>query len=296
MQEVKSGDKVAVVAPCAQIGDVEKISLAVQYLQKCGLVPVYGQNLLKVNRYMAGTDEQRAADVNAAFADNEIKAIFCVRAAAGGTRVLPYLDYELARRNPKPLIGFCDNAALQLALWQKSGLVSYYGFVMTYDFKNGTLDSVIASDLHKLLNHETYEVVSGKTLHGGKARGQLLCSNLTVLTRMAGTPYFPDLDGKILLLEDVHEKIYRVDLMLQQIKQQPHFERLKGVIFGNFSDADSDAEDGTLDDCLYDFLQGTNIPAISGFDFGHTVSRRVLPIGAEAELDADAAVLKILQY
>lgn len=296
MHKIQAGDKVAVIAPCAQIGDRSKIEAAVQYLKNLGLVPVFGQHLLAVNRYMAGTDEQRAADINTAFADPEIKAVFCVRAAAGGTRVLPHIDYALVKQNPKPFVGFCDNTVIQLALWQKSGLVSYDGFVMTYDFKNGVLDPLIKEYLEKLLNHELFDVVSGKTLRGGKARGKLLCSNLTSLTRMAGTPYFPDLQDKILLLEDVHEKIYRIDLMLQQIKQQPHFDKLKGVIFGQFSDAESDAEDGTLADCLQDFLQGTNIPAVEDFNFGHTVSRYVLPIGADVELDADAATLKILNY
>ncbi len=296
MQKIKSGDKIAIIAPCGQIGDKSKIDSAIKYLKSLGLKPIFGKHLLKINRYMAGTDIQRAADINSAFADKNIKAIFCVRAAAGGTRVLPYINYELARANPKPFIGFCDNTAIQLALYQKSKLVSYDGFVMTYDFKDGKLDNLIKDNLEKLLNHELFEIKSGKTLQKGIAEGTLICSNLTVLTRMAGTPYFPDLANKILLLEEVNEPVYKIDLMLQQIKQQKNFDKLKGVIFGQFTNAKADKEDGTIKDCLKDFLSNTNLPAVYDFNFGHTPSRHVLPLGAKVALNADKAILRILKY
>ena len=296
MHKIKPGDKVAIIAPCGQIGNKSKIDLALKYLKSLGLKPVLGKHLLKVRRYMAGTDRERASDINAAFADPEIRAIFCVRAAAGGTRVLPYIDYELAHANPKPFIGFCDNTAVQLALYQKSKLVSYDGFVMTYDFKNGNLDPLIKDNLEKLLNHELFEIKSGKTLQKGSAEGTLICSNLTVITRMAGTPYFPDFADKILLLEEVNEPVYKIDLMLQQLKQQKHFDKLKGVIFGQFTGSKADEEDGTIKDCLQDFLKDTKLPAIYDFNFGHTPSRHVLPLGAKVALNADKATLKILKY
>lgn len=296
MQTLKAGDKIAIVAPCAQIGISEKIAPAAEYLKSLNLVPIFAPNLFKVNRYMAGTDYERAADINSSFADSEIKAVFCARAAAGGTRILPYLDYKMIKRNPKPLIGFCDNAALMLALWQKSGIISYNGFGLTYDFRADSLDRQIAADLQNLLSGKTFDIKSGTTLQSGTATGKLLCSNLSVLMRLAGTPYFPDLRGKILLLEDVHEKIYKIDLMLQQLKQQPNFAALSGVIFGQFTDSESDEEDGTLTDCFADFLENTDFPALQNFNFGHTPSRRVLPLGADVELDADKGLLKILHY
>ncbi len=296
MHKIKPGDKVAIIAPCGQIGDKSKIDSAVKYLKSIGLKPVFGKHLLKVRRYMAGTDLERAADINSAFADKSIKAVFCVRASAGGTRVLPYIDYELARTNPKPFIGFCDNTAIQLALYQKSRLISYDGFVMNFDFKNGSLNSLIKDNLEKLLNKELFEIKSGKTLQKGSAEGTLICSNLTVITRMAGTPYFPDLKNKILLLEEVNEPVYKIDLMLQQLKQQKNFDKLKGVIFGQFTGVKSDKEDGTVNDSLRDFLYGTKLPAIYDFNFGHTTARHVLPLGAKVALNADKATLKILKY
>ena len=296
MYKLKRGDKVAIVAPCGQIGNLEKIRYGLQYIQSLGFIPIYGKNLLSRYRYMAGNDKQRAEDINTAFADTDIKAVFCARAAAGGSRILPYLDFELIRRNHKPFIGFCDNAALQLALWQKSQLVSYNGMVMTYDFQSENLDSQIKEDLEKLLNGQIFNIKSGKPLQKGHTSGTLLCSNLSVLTKLCGTPYFPDLKNTILLLEDVHERIHKIDLMLQQLKQQPNFTQVKGIIFGQFTDCSGDEEDGNLFDCFRDFLQDTNIPAIYDFNFGHTPSRRVLPTGAQVDINAEKTELNILGY
>ena len=167
---------------------------------------------------------------------------------------------------------------------------------MSYDFKDNRLDALIKDNLERLLNGETFDIKSGTTFISGTARGKLLCCNLSVLTKMAGTPYFPDLNGKIILIEDTHEAIYRIDLMLQQLKQQPHFANLKGIIFGQFTDSNSSDEDGHLEDCFNDFLQDMHVPVIKNFNFGHTVSRHVLPQGGMVELDADNCLLKILQY
>lgn len=296
MNSLKKGDKIAVVAPSGQIGDYEKIKNGMQYLENLGFEPVFGRHVYAKKRYMAGTDQERANDVNAAFADPQIKAVFCVRAAAGATRILRHIDYIKIRKKPKPLIGFCDNAALQAALFKKSKIVSYNGFLPTYDFKNGNADSLVKESLEKLLRGETYSIHSGEKLRSGKAKGRLLCINLSTLMYLAGTPYFPELKGKILLLEDVNEKIYKIDLMLQQLKQQPHFHQLNGVIFGQFTNCTGDEEDGTLEDCFEDFLQGTDFPAIKDFQFGHVAQRYVLPYGGRVRMLADESKLEILNY
>ena len=114
--------------------------------------------------------------------------------------------------------------------------------------------------------------------------------------KLAGTPYFPDLRGKILLVEDIRERLHKIDLMLQQLKQQPQFNGLNGLIFGHFTDCSGDEEDGTLDDCFADFLHGTSFPCLKDFEFGHTPSRYVLPLGAEVRFNADKTELEICRY
>jgi len=294
MFELKSGDKVAIVAPSAQIGGFEAIEKAIAYLQDLGLKPVFGKSLYAQNRYMAGKDEDRAADVNEAFSNDEIKAVFCVRAAAGATRILPYIDYETATANRKPIIGFCDNAALMLALWKRSGIISLNGFLLTYDFKNGAPTDLVDRQFKRLIKGENLVLESGVCLNGGKTEGVLLPVNLSVLMRLAGTPYFPELDGAVLVLEDVHERVHKIDLMLQQLKQQPNFDKLKGLIFGQWTDCSGDDEDGSVDDCINDFMKGINVPVLKDFNFGHTPERLILPLGVRAELNADKAQLKVL--
>ena len=296
MVMIAENSKVAIVAPSAQIGELEKIEHGLKYLKSLGFKPVLGKHTLEQYRYMAGHDSERAADINEAFTNPEIKAVFCVRAAAGALRILPYLDYEAIGKNKKPLIGFCDNAALEIALFKKADIHSLNGFLPTYDFKDGELDTLVKNSFETLLKGENITITDGKCRHSGEAEGELICSNLTTLMYLAGTEYFPDLSNKILLLEDVHERMHRIDMMLQQLKQQPNFKRLSGIILGQFTNITGDEEDGTLEDCFADFLQGVNIPVVQDFDFGHTKSRYVLPLGAKVKLNAAKCELKIENF
>lgn len=296
MEKLEKGDKIALIAPSAQIGSIEKIQKGLDFLHSCGFETVFAPHLFAVRRYMAGTDKERAADVEWAFSQADVKAVLCVRAAAGAARILPYLNYDLIKKFPKPLIGFCDNAALMLALYKNSGLVSWNGFLPTYDFREESLNPLVKDSFLRLLAGDLQKIVSGTTLRTGSAEGVLLCSNLSVLLKLAGTPYFPDLSGKILLIEDVHERMHKIDLMLQQLKQQPNFDKLKGLIFGGFTDCSGDEEDGSLDDCFADFLYGTAFPVIKDFEFSHAPARYVLPLGARVFFSADNTSLEILDY
>lgn len=293
---IPKNSKIAIVAPSAQIGDIKKIEKGLEYLKNLGFQPILGKNTLKQYRYMAGSDQERAEDINTAFANPEIKAVFCVRAAAGALRILPYLDYKTIKQNPKPVIGFCDNAALEIALYKKSDIHSLNGFLLSYDFKDVELDETIKQSFENLISGKTLSIISGICRQKGFAEGELICSNLTTLLYLAGTEYFPDLSGKILLIEDVHERMHRLDMMLQQLKQQSEFNKLSGLILGRFTDINGDEEDGSLDDCLNDFLQGLNIPVIQNFAFGHTKSRYVLPLGGKVTVNGEKCELIIKDF
>lgn len=294
MFNLQKGDKVAIVAPSAQIGDATKITAGLAYLQKLELEPILGKNLQAQYRYMAGYDKARADDVNAALANPQIKALFCARAAAGATRILPHIDYELARQNKKPLIGFCDNAALFAALWEKSGICSLNGFSLTYDFKNGQPNELVMNNLEMWLSGQKSMMTEGKCRQKGITEGVLFPINLSVLLRLAGTPYFPDLSGKILVLEDVHERIHKIDLMLQQLKQQPNFNKVSGIVMGLFTDCSGDEEDGSVEDCFTDFLADVKVPVVTDFAFGHVSARHILPLGIKAQLNANEGLLQFI--
>lgn len=296
MKRLSVGDKVAIVAPSAKIEKKEKIVSLLQYIENLGFVPVLGKNVFNSKRYMAGTDEDRASDINEAFANPEIKAVFCVRAAAGALRILPYVDFDLIKMNPKPLIGFCDNSALMLAINTLSGGISWNGFVLNEEFPNDKPSENICNSLLGLINGTPVLMKSGEKIREGVVEGNLICSNLTTLLYLSGTKYFPNLEGKILLIEDVREKMHRLDLMFQQLKLLSGFDKLKGIILGNFTDLSAMEEDGTLDDCINDFIEDTSCPVIKNFNFSHNKDRYVLPLGAKVRLNADYPSLEILSY
>ncbi|MGB5078715.1 MAG: LD-carboxypeptidase, partial [Sphingorhabdus sp.] len=260
--------------------------------------------------YLAGQDKDRAADVNAMFADSQVRAIFAVRGGWGSARLLPYLDWTMIRANPKLLTGFSDITALHMAIAAKAGFVTLHGPNAGSAWGKSSWDSFrgIAFDgaTPVFKNPETTEdrlvqrrwrtqvLGSGN----GKAQGKLLGGNLTVLTALVGTPYLPSFEGAILFLEDVDEAEYRIDRMLTQLGQSGVLKGLKGVVFGQCTDCT--AKGGgyggfTLNDVLTQHLGSLGIPAYQGAYFGHITDQFTLPVGAMVEIDANAGTLRLLE-
>ena len=163
-----------------------------------------------------------------------------------------------------------------------------------YDFKDGTLDDILSSSLKNIFLDNEQVIKSGKTINSGNCEGILIGGNLSVLCYLCGTSYCPDFKNKILLLEDVGEKTYKIDLMLNQLMQQKNFDKIKGVVFGKFSKCvEVDNSDGSTESIIIDFAKKLNVPAIYDFDYGHIKSRYVLPIGKNVILNATDSELKI---
>ena len=286
MAILQRGDKVGFIAPSCGLKNKD-LTIAINYLSQQGLNVVLADNINNQYRYMGGTDQERAIAINKMYQDKSIKALFCIRGGAGSSRMLKYLDFELIKNNPKPIIGLSDSTALQNALITKSNIISLTGFLPLYDFSNGTIDSLTSSSLLSALFEDKHIISSGTSLITGSTTGQLVGGCLSVFLQLCGTPYFPGLKDKILLLEDIDEKTYKIDLMLNQIKQQNDFSSLKGIIIGNFTDSIIvDEEDGTVKDCINDFVKNLQIPVITDFQYGHIPSRHVLPLGANITLNS----------
>jgi len=284
MSFLKKGDKVGIIAPSVGLQNKD-INPTLLYFKNMGLIPVLADNLQKEYRYMAGTDEERAKATNNFFSDKSVKALVCLRGGAGSTRMLPYLNYKLIKQNPKPIIGLSDSTALQNALIKKADNPSFTGFLPLYDLNNKHLTDVTDKALKSALFSDKNAITSGKCLIKGSAKGKIIGGCLSVLLYLCGTPYFPDLKDKILLIEDDDEKTYKTDLMLNQLKQQKNFNKLKAVIFGHFTDSHIvDPEDGTIEDCIRDFTKGLNIPVVTDFAYGHIKERYLVPLGIEATL------------
>ncbi len=303
---LRPGDAVALVAPASATflrAELEQATLLVQAL---GLKPKLGAHLSARHGYLAGRDEERAADLNAAFADPEVRGILAIRGGWGCARLLPHLDYEVVRRHPKPLIGYSDVTALLLALHARTGLLTFHGPIglsawtpftlgharsVLFDAQAASFANVLVDDGR--LVPENYRT---RTLTPGIARGRLLGGNLTVLSHLLGTPYLPAWDGALLFLEDVNEDLYRVDRMFTHLALAGVLRRVSGVVFGRCTDCDPGSGYGalTLEELLDEHVTPLGVPAFSGAMFGHIDDQFTLPVGVEAELDARAGTIRLL--
>lgn len=291
MFRLNAHDKVGIISPSSAL-EGKDISLAVNYLEQRGLKPVLGSSVNGAYRYLAGTDEARATDIMRFFADSEIKALFCTRGGAGSLRVLPLLDYKIIKQNPKPIFGFSDSTGLQNGIYTQTGNSSYSGFLLAYDFRNGAINPMQDNDLKNIFMGKNLTLQSGETAIGGTAEGVLVGGNIYVFNSLCGTPYFPNLENKILLLEDVGIKSYHLDIMLHQLKMQPSFKKIKGIIFGEYADIRVvDECDGTIDENIKYFCEEINVPVIKNFAYGHVPARHILPIGLPIKMDADECLV-----
>lgn len=293
MFQLKKGDKVGIASPAGFLNGIKDIAPAIKYLENLGLKPILGKHALDKYFYMAGKDVDRAADLNAFFADPNIKAIFTTAGGCGSQRVLPYLDFAMIKKNAKPVFGLSDNTTLQNALLAKAQCPSFTGFSLKYDFKSGALSAFTEKSLLEVFSGKKQKIVSGETLAAGQAQGILIGGCFSTFRNLFGTVYMPSLKNKILLLEDVGEKTHKIGVMLTQLSQQKDFDKLSGIIFGKFVNCEPfEAQDGSTDDALKEFAQNLKIPVLKNFQYGHIADRFVLPLGKKVKLDAKACLLE----
>lgn len=304
---LRKGDTVALVSPSAAMDDPLDLQIAQEVLDALGFRVKPGAHLAARRGHLAGTDAERAGDLNAAFADPEVRAVICVRGGSGAARLLPLLDYDAIRRNPKALLGYSDITALHCALQAQTGLVSFHGpngsgswnrfnadqFRQLFLERRLMLYRNVADAGDELVQRRNRTV----TLTGGKARGALVGGNLTVLTALAGSPYLPDFEGRILFLEDVSEAPYRIDRMFSTLRLMGVLDRIAGLVFGECTDCDPGNGYGslTLSQILDDYVRPLGIPAYTGAMIGHIRQQFILPVGGLVELDADAGTLRMLE-
>jgi muramoyltetrapeptide carboxypeptidase len=225
------------------------------------------------------------------FTDPEVKAIIATRGGQGSQRLLPLLDYELIKSNPKQLFGFSDTTALQLGLFQKTGLVSYTGFTLSIHLSTQVKKTVLSS-----LLGEPYTISKGIKVRSGLSQGPLLGGNLTLMTNLMGTPFLPSFKGSILLIEDVGVEPYNIDGMLSQLDLAGVFDEVSGVIFGTFEHCKSkksNQSDGTVEDVINEWASKLMVPCIKEFPYGHGKQNCILPIGKMVTLDANSTCLTI---
>jgi muramoyltetrapeptide carboxypeptidase len=286
-----AGSHVALVSPAGPYREDAELDRAKANVRKFGWEPVVMTNARARDGYLAGSDEQRARDINAAIVDPEIQGIWCLRGGYGAMRILDALDYEGMKAAPKALIGYSDVTALHAAFGKRSNLVTFHGPTARQaipPFAFESLQNAVARG-----TDPCGPMPKAKTIRGGHARGKLVGGNLALLTALAGTPYAPDYAGAILIIEDVNEAHYRIDRMLMTLHLSGALSGLAGLVFGRFTDIPKEFgdEEWSLERVLKDAATRAGVPCVSDAPFGHVDEQWTLPLGAVAELDADSKSL-----
>lgn len=302
------GAHIAIVAPAGPCLDLDDVTRALELCRALGFDARLGDHVRDRHGYLAGPDEDRLADLNDALRDPGIDGIWCIRGGYGVTRILDQVDFEALRRRPRAVIGYSDITALLHGVHGQAGVVSFHGPTARHPMSEFSLrhfDQVLrnpepAGRLEHLpspagvLAPRINRIVP---LREGVAEGPLLGGNLSLLQCLAGTRFFPDLDGAILFLEDVGEALYRIDRMLAHLRSIGALARLTGVIVGRFTEMRRETPDGALgfDEVLAHYFGDLGIPVAYGFPVGHIDDQWTLPLGVRARLDATHGEVDLLE-
>jgi muramoyltetrapeptide carboxypeptidase len=304
------GQTIGITTPASPPKEPEGVRFAIDIVQSLGFNVKPAPHLFDRYGYLAGDDVTRAEDLNGFFVDKEVDAIFCVRGGYGASRLLPLLNYQAIRANPKILLGYSDITSLLLAITHTTGLVTFHGPIAGQIFSPYTL-----AEFKKVLftprppmplgAAPPFETGEGRvdranrvmTLVPGIVQGRLLGGNLSLVTHLIGTPYLPDLAGSILFLEDVGEAVYDIDRMLTQLWLSGSLDKVAGIVFGKFTEPRPSewAQNRLQEEVLSERVRALGIPAVMGLMIGHVEDQTTIPLGCMAELNASAGILTLLE-
>lgn len=296
-QALRKGDTIGLIAPASKPQKREKIDNSVRYFESLGYRVTLGKSIEKGYGYLAGTDKERIDDIHRMFANKKIKAMFFLRGGYGTIRLLPHLDYDLIKRNPKIIVGYSDATSLFLAIHKMTGFAScFFGPMPGVDIWNG-FDPFAEECMWRALTSTKpfgelpMDKTEGLPLVKNRkevVEGRLYGGNMTVFSSVMGTPYMPSLKNRVFLFEDVTEAPYRIDRYLAQLKAAGALDSAKAVLLGQFSDCDEPDKDKptlTTDQAIMDHLGKLTIPVLKNLPFGHVPRQWTLPMGVKVRVD-----------
>lgn len=307
---LRKGDTIGLITPGSAVSR-QAFEKAVANLEAMGFQVRFTENMSVRKGFLAGTDKQRLEDLHKMFEDPAISGIVCARGGYGSGRLLPDINYDLIKANPKILIGYSDITALLYGIHQKTGLVCFHGPVGASEYSGFTtkgFEQVLMKGRAGMKfeipkDWEENESMAYRTLplNLGRAEGALVGGNLSLMCSLMGTPYDIDFTDKIVFIEEVGESPYRVDRMLTQLLNSGKINRAAGIAMGVFNGCETRPDDPdfalstSLENVLRDRFEDLKIPVLYGLPIGHIDDNATLPFGVKAELDVDRASLKLLE-
>ncbi len=303
-KKLKRGELVGIISPASSANDERDVENGVKYIESLGYRTILGNNVGKQRGYLAGTDEERVQDIHQMFSDKYVKAIFCLRGGYGAFRLLDKIDYTLIQKNPKIFVGFSEITALQMAFLKKANLVTFAGPMILSNFLKNISDfteknfwSVLTSSKKlKRISFSQKNILSN--IKFGEVIGELVGGNLSVFTSLLGTGYLPNLKNKILLLEEINEPPYKVDRIFNQLRLNKVFDKVSGIILGNFIDCeetDKKKSSLTLEEVFTDYFNELKIPIVSSISHGHSKKMITLPLGVKLKINLDKRHLEFAE-
>lgn len=303
-KKLNKGDLIGIISPASSADDITKVEEGVKYLEKMGYRVEVGKNVGGYHGYLAGKDKLRLKDLHYMFTKKEIKAIICIRGGYGSPRLLDKIDYKIIRNNPKIFVGYSDITALNLAFFNKTGLITFTGPMVSVDFNN---------EISKYTEENFWRILTSNKKFGrielpmedklfqlskGSDTGRIIGGNLALIASLQGTGYFPDMREKILFLEDVGELPFRIDRMFNQLRLSNVFDNIRGLILGAFIDChETDPTKRTLSlgEVVDDYLGHLKIPIVYNFPNGHIKDIMPIPNGIKIKLNASRGFVEYLE-
>ncbi len=303
-KKLNKKDVIGIISPASSTDEFTRVERGVKYLEGLGYRVKVGANVGKNHGYLAGTDKERVDDIHSMFKDKNVKAIFTVRGGYGAFRLLDKIDYRIVKNNPKIFVGYSEITSLQMAFLEKAGLMTFAGPMVAVDFYD-EISSYTEENFWEII---TSNKKPGKLkfpddqklpyLQKGIASGRLIGGNLAVFAALLGTDYFPNLTGKILMIEDIGELPYRVDRLLNQLRLSGTFKKVKGIILGRFVDChehDPNKKTLTLGEVISDYVASLKIPSIYTFPHGHIKDFVTIPFGLKVNINAAKGSVEFME-
>jgi len=296
-----TGDKIGIVAPSSPYKEKyrDNFERARKLLESMGYELVFGKNLFATNEEFPVHAQKRADDINAMFANKEIKAIITLQGGDNANSILPLLDYDLIRKNPKIFMGLSDITTILNAIYTKTGLITYHTNDYLFGF-GGDFTEYDMEDFNNALvlgnRTEIKPTTERKVIREGEAEGKLVGGNLRCLLKLAGTEYFPDFRESILFVEAMSGNVKQYEYMFEQLKQIGVFDLIKGAIVGYVKGLQEEVEAKIqMEDILLKVTERYKFPIIKCDDFGHKNSNAVMPIGVKVKIDTVDCSIKLLE-